>query len=124
MPSLLSLSISWSRRITSFDSIHFAVCAGFYSVLQRGGVNRLRVGNWSTDDGISIANSRHSVGRLVPGTPIGYDPFIAVCRSQSPVNKISLLRRYGLPVIACGIALIVARPLRAEASSFVLAIIV
>ncbi len=40
------------------------------------------------------------------------------------MNKISLLRRYGLPVIACGIALIVARPLRAESSSFVLAIIV
>ena len=38
--------------------------------------------------------------------------------------KISLLRRYGLPVIACGIALIVARPLRAESSSFVLAIII
>ena len=40
------------------------------------------------------------------------------------MNEISLLRRYGLPVIACGIALIVARPLRAESSSFVLAIIV
>jgi signal transduction histidine kinase len=40
------------------------------------------------------------------------------------MNKISLLRRYGLPVIACGIALIVARPLRAESSSFVLAIII
>ena len=40
------------------------------------------------------------------------------------MNKISLLRRYGLPVIACGIALVVARPLEAESSSFVLAIIV
>jgi len=40
------------------------------------------------------------------------------------MNKISVLRRYGLPVIACGIALIVARPLRAESSSFVLAIII
>ena len=40
------------------------------------------------------------------------------------MNKISLLRRYGLPVIACGIALIIARPLRAESSSFVLAIII
>jgi signal transduction histidine kinase len=40
------------------------------------------------------------------------------------MNKISLLRRYGLPVIACGIALVVARPLRAESSSFVLAIII
>jgi signal transduction histidine kinase len=40
------------------------------------------------------------------------------------MNEISLLRRYGLPVVACGIALIVARPLRAESSSFVLAIIV
>ena len=40
------------------------------------------------------------------------------------MNKISLLRRYGLPVVACGIALVVARPLRAESSSFVLAIIV
>jgi K+-sensing histidine kinase KdpD len=40
------------------------------------------------------------------------------------MDKISLLRRYGLPVIACGIALVVARPLRAESSSFVLAIIV
>jgi signal transduction histidine kinase len=40
------------------------------------------------------------------------------------MNKFSLLRRYGLPVIACGIALSVARSLRAESSSFVLAIIV
>jgi hypothetical protein len=40
------------------------------------------------------------------------------------MNKISLLRRYGLAVVACGIALVVARPLRAESSSFVLAIIV
>ena len=40
------------------------------------------------------------------------------------MNEISLLRRYGLPVVACVIALIVARPLRAESSSFVLAIIV
>ena len=40
------------------------------------------------------------------------------------MNEISLLRRYGLPVVACGIALIVARPLRAESSGFVLAIIV
>jgi len=39
------------------------------------------------------------------------------------MNKISLLRRYGLATIACGIALIVARPLHAESSSFVLAII-
>ena len=39
------------------------------------------------------------------------------------MNKISLLRRYGLAAIACGIALIVARPLHAESSSFVLAII-
>jgi signal transduction histidine kinase len=40
------------------------------------------------------------------------------------MNKISFLRRYGLPLIACGIALMVARTLRAESSSFVLAIIV
>jgi signal transduction histidine kinase len=40
------------------------------------------------------------------------------------MNQISWLRRYALPVIACGIALVVARPLRAESSSFVLAIIV
>jgi signal transduction histidine kinase len=40
------------------------------------------------------------------------------------MNRISLLRRYGLPVMACGIALVVARPLKAESSSFVLAIIV
>jgi signal transduction histidine kinase len=39
------------------------------------------------------------------------------------MNKISLLRRYGLAAIACGIALLVARPLNAESSSFVLAII-
>jgi signal transduction histidine kinase len=39
------------------------------------------------------------------------------------MNKISLLRRYGLPVVACGIALMVALPLNAESSCFVLAII-
>jgi hypothetical protein len=32
------------------------------------------------------------------------------------MNKISLLRRYGLPVIACGFAVIVARPLRVAGS--------
>ncbi len=39
------------------------------------------------------------------------------------MNKLSLLRGYGLAAIACGIALIIARPLHAESSSFVLAII-
>src|ERR1700733_12271867 len=40
------------------------------------------------------------------------------------MNLISLLCRYGILVIVCGIAVIVARPLRAEYSSFVLAIII
>lgn len=40
------------------------------------------------------------------------------------MNEISLLRRYGVPVVACGIALIVAGTVKAESSSFVLAIIV
>jgi len=40
------------------------------------------------------------------------------------MSETSLLRRYGIPVIACGIALMIARALRAESSSFVLAIIV
>ncbi len=40
------------------------------------------------------------------------------------MNKFSRLRRYGLPAIACGIALIVARPLKAESSCFLLAVIV
>ena len=35
----------------------------------------------------------------------------------------SMLRGYGLAVIACGIALLIARPLNAESSSFVLAVI-
>jgi K+-sensing histidine kinase KdpD len=39
------------------------------------------------------------------------------------MNRISLLRRYGLPVAACGVALMVARPLNAESSCFLLAII-
>jgi signal transduction histidine kinase len=40
------------------------------------------------------------------------------------MSETSLLRRFGIPVIACGIALMIARALRAESSSFVLAIIV
>ena len=46
---------------------------------------RLHVGNWSTDDDISIANSRYSAGRLVPGTPIGYDR--AVVRHNFHVQR-------------------------------------
>jgi signal transduction histidine kinase len=37
--------------------------------------------------------------------------------------NVSMLRGYGLAVIACGIALLIARPLNAESSSFVLAVI-
>ncbi len=40
------------------------------------------------------------------------------------MNKLSMLRHYGLAAIACGIALIVARPLKAESSCFMLAVIV
>src|SRR5216683_1636208 len=40
------------------------------------------------------------------------------------MNKISMLRGYGVAVIACGIALLIARPLKAESSCFVLAVIV
>ena len=38
--------------------------------------------------------------------------------------KVSTLRRYAIPVITCGIALLIARPLKAESSCFVLAVIV
>src|ERR1700675_2590451 len=40
------------------------------------------------------------------------------------MNKVSMLRGYGGAVIACGIALLIARPLNAESSCFVLAVIV
>jgi signal transduction histidine kinase len=40
------------------------------------------------------------------------------------MNKVSMLRGYGVSVIACGIALLIARPLKAESSCFVLAVIV
>jgi K+-sensing histidine kinase KdpD len=40
------------------------------------------------------------------------------------MNKVSMLRGYGVAVIACGIALLIARPLKAESSCFVLAVIV
>ena len=45
-------------------------------------------------------------------------------RSKSPMNKVSVLRGYGVAVFTCGIALIIARPLNAESSCFVLAVIV
>src|ERR1700756_203619 len=47
-----------------------------------------------------------------------------VYRSKSPVNRVVKLRNYGVAVIACGVALIVARPLSAPSSCFLLAIIV
>ena len=37
------------------------------------------------------------------------------------MNNISLLRGYGLALLACGIALVIARPLNAASSCFVLA---
>jgi signal transduction histidine kinase len=40
------------------------------------------------------------------------------------MNKLSKLRHYGVAAIACGIAVSVARPLKAESSCFLLAIIV
>src|SRR5258708_13211747 len=40
------------------------------------------------------------------------------------MNKVSVLRGHGVAVITCGIALIIARPLKAESSCFVLAVIV
>jgi hypothetical protein len=40
------------------------------------------------------------------------------------MNKVSMLRGYGVAAIACGIALLIARPLNAESSCFVLAVIV
>jgi C4-dicarboxylate-specific signal transduction histidine kinase len=43
---------------------------------------------------------------------------------QPPVNKLRMLRHYGLAVIACGIALIVAGPLDAASSCSLLAIMV
>jgi signal transduction histidine kinase len=39
------------------------------------------------------------------------------------MDKVSVLRGYGVAVITCGIALIIARPLNAESSCFVLAVI-
>jgi signal transduction histidine kinase len=47
-----------------------------------------------------------------------------VYRSKSPVNRVVKLRNYGVAVIACGVALIVARPLSAPSSCFLLAVIV
>ena len=44
--------------------------------------------------------------------------------SKPPMNKLSMLRHYGVAAITCGIAVIVARPLKAESSCFLLAIIV
>jgi signal transduction histidine kinase len=40
------------------------------------------------------------------------------------MNKLSMLRGYGVAAIACGTALMIARPLNAESSCFVLAVIV
>jgi hypothetical protein len=40
------------------------------------------------------------------------------------MNTLSNLRRYGIAVIACGVALVIASPLNAESSCFLLAIIV
>ena len=40
------------------------------------------------------------------------------------MNKVAMLRGYGVAAIACGIALLIARPLKAESSSFVLAVII
>jgi signal transduction histidine kinase len=45
-------------------------------------------------------------------------------RSKSPVNKVVKMRHYAVAAIACGVALVVARPLKAESSCFLLAIIV
>jgi signal transduction histidine kinase len=47
-----------------------------------------------------------------------------VYRSKSFVNKVVKLRHYALAVIACAVALVVALPLKAESSCFLLAIIV
>jgi signal transduction histidine kinase len=41
-----------------------------------------------------------------------------------PMNKVSILRRYGVAVIACGIAMTIARSLNAQSSGFLLAIMV
>jgi signal transduction histidine kinase len=43
--------------------------------------------------------------------------------SKSPVNRVVNLRNYGVAVIACGVALVVARPLSASSSCFLLAVI-
>ncbi len=40
------------------------------------------------------------------------------------MNRLSTLRHYAVAPIACGVALVIARPLRAEASCFLLAIII
>jgi hypothetical protein len=40
------------------------------------------------------------------------------------MNKVSMLRGYGVAAITCGIALLIARPLEAESSCFVLAVII
>jgi signal transduction histidine kinase len=40
------------------------------------------------------------------------------------MNTLSKLHRYGIPVIACGVALVIAPPLSAESSCFLLAIII
>jgi signal transduction histidine kinase len=49
---------------------------------------------------------------------------IGVYRSKSSMHKLSILRGYGVAAIACGIALMIAGPLNAESSCFVLAVIV
>src|SRR3984893_17739110 len=45
-------------------------------------------------------------------------------RSNLAMNKHSHLQRYGLALVACGVALALARPLDAPSSCFLLAIIV
>jgi hypothetical protein len=51
----------------------------------------LRVGNWSTDDGISIANSRYSAARLVPGTPIEYDRLLRCVPRTTLISRMQKL---------------------------------
>jgi signal transduction histidine kinase len=66
-------------------------------------------------------------GPAIAGFPPVLSDTIDTCsvyRSNPSMIKISTLRGYGVAVIACGIALMIARPLNAESSCFVLAVIV
>jgi signal transduction histidine kinase len=62
---------------------------------------------------------------LAYGSAIEYEQSIGnVYRSMFAMNNVSRLRSYGVALIACGIALILTRPLHAESSGLFLAIMI